>query len=331
MLAALVATAGLTAGPPVHRACRVRMVATSSASAPAALPGSSSPGDDPAFGDDPAAFCSEGLRAHGAVFTTGVGGGAVFVGDAPALAALADASTVAAPSEGGELAAPFPDASGDEPFEEFAESFNRVCYDAIFLWIPRYKEAGFSTFRFEDFIDGRVRRLLPSMRTIVLHAAAPALLGAPFAELVGMLGFEKARTHSPRTHRRGARSASRALCQPRRAPRAHARAVGVCGRADGERHSKVAVRRGTTPGGVGARAQHTRTTAHVADRTRARPLTDTSSRAPSLHHDRQPAALLPHHPVLPMPSSPPRVAAWRSPLTSTARTPPTPQACADAV
>ena len=50
----------------------------------------------------------------------------------------------------------------DDPFlmqvnatATLVDEFNRVCYDEIFLWIPRYKEAGFSTFRFEDFLDGR--------------------------------------------------------------------------------------------------------------------------------------------------------------------------------
>ena len=85
----------------------------------------------------------------------------------------------------------------DDPFlmqvnatATLVDEFNRVCYDEIFLWIPRYKEAGFSTFRFEDFIDGRVRRLLPSVRLVVLHAVAPVLFGVPYSELPAQLGFK---------------------------------------------------------------------------------------------------------------------------------------------
>ena len=77
----------------------------------------------------------------------------------------------------------------DDPFlmqvnatATLVDEFNRVCYDEIFLWIPRYKESGFSTFRFEDFLDGRVRKLVPSVRRLVLRAAAPATLGVRWAE-----------------------------------------------------------------------------------------------------------------------------------------------------
>ena len=71
------------------------------------------------------------------------------------------------------------------------DEFNRVCYDEIFLWIPRYKEAGFSTFRFEDFLDGRVRKLVPSVRRLVLRAAAPATLGVRWAEAAARLDAEE--------------------------------------------------------------------------------------------------------------------------------------------
>lgn len=210
-----VAVAALNAGAP-HRAslraaCRARMVTTSLPTA--SIPGSSSAGDDRAFENDPAAFSAEGLRAYGGVFNTGVDGGTVFVGDAKALAALSGASAKMAStgSQSGTLAAPFAmaaDGSEVDPFEEFEQSFNTVCYNELFLWIPRYKEAGFSTFRFEDFIDGRVRRLLPSMRTLVLRAAAPALFGVSHEELAKMLGFEKVR--APRSVMRDRASAVRA-------------------------------------------------------------------------------------------------------------------------
>lgn len=158
-----------------------------------------SPQDDGAFSDDPAGFCAKGLRAHGPVFSTGVAGGSVFVGDAASLTALGSASTkVSTPTDGScttELAAPFAaasmaDGAAEDLFAAHAEAFNTVCYDELFLWIPRYKEAGFQTFRFEDFIDRRVRRLLPSVRLLVLHAASPVLFGVPYAELPAQLGFE---------------------------------------------------------------------------------------------------------------------------------------------
>ena len=59
------------------------------------------------------------------------------------------------------------------PFAPYAETFSRTCYDTIFQWIPRYKEAGFSTFRFEDFLDGRVRQLVPSLRSQGHHRMVP--------------------------------------------------------------------------------------------------------------------------------------------------------------
>ena len=85
------------------------------AAAVARLPGMPSPQDDGAFSDDPAGFCAKGLRAHGPVFSTGVAGGSVFVGDAASLTALGSASTkVSTPTDGScttELAAPFAAAS----------------------------------------------------------------------------------------------------------------------------------------------------------------------------------------------------------------------------
>jgi len=163
------------------------------------VPGTPGSQDEKDFCGDPAGFSTKGLRTHGPVFSTGVAGGAVFVGDAASLTALSSAPVdVATPTDGSsvmELAAPFApsaavDNAADDLFVEHAEAFNKVVYDELFLWIPRYKEAGFQTFRFEDFIDGRVRRLLPSVRLLVLHAASPVLFGVPYAELPQQLGFE---------------------------------------------------------------------------------------------------------------------------------------------
>lgn len=165
----------------------------------ATVPGTRGGGDDDAFRNDPAGFCSERARQHGGVFVTGVADGTVFVGEAAALSSLDSSRTSAessaaasAGSDGSELAAPFARADGgSEAFTPYAEKFNKACYDSIFLWIPRYKEAGFSTFRFEDFIDGRVRRLVPSIRTMVLKGSAPALFGVEtYDELPAALGFE---------------------------------------------------------------------------------------------------------------------------------------------
>jgi len=176
--------------PPIrHRPCV--MVATAVGRA---APGSPDRQDDSAFCESPAAFAAQGVRAHGPVFSTGVAGGSIFVGDAAALAALSAAPATAVASRDNTLAAPFALSAGVDLLAEQSDEFNAVCYDEIFKWIPRYKEAGFSTFRFEDFIDGRIRRLLPSMRLMVLHSAAPLHLGVPFAELPRELGFENVRS-----------------------------------------------------------------------------------------------------------------------------------------
>lgn len=78
-------------------------------------------------------------------------------------------------------------------FEVHSEVFNMECYDCLFNWIPKYKEAGFSTFRFEDFIDERVRKLLPSMRTLVLRSAAEALFGSQWDALPALMGLESSK------------------------------------------------------------------------------------------------------------------------------------------
>ncbi|KAL1522879.1 hypothetical protein AB1Y20_017844 [Prymnesium parvum] len=133
--------------------------------------------DEKSFLASPLAFCAPRAAAHGAAFTTRAFGDATFVGDAAALAAAARAP----PEDEKALRAPFASARG-EPFGELEEAFNAACYECLFEWIPRYKEAGFSTFRFEDFIDGRVRKMMSSARELVLKAASPALFGQPYAE-----------------------------------------------------------------------------------------------------------------------------------------------------
>ena len=74
--------------------------------------------------------------------------------------------------------------TGDDPFLSIQEQFNQEIYNDLFQLIPLYKESGgFSTFRFDDFLDKRVRRLLPSMRRILFRATAPSLLGQKLSEL----------------------------------------------------------------------------------------------------------------------------------------------------
>ena len=171
---------------------------TISMQAPAALgskvPGTPQRSDEDDFRRDPRGFCEQQLRRHGTTFACGVYGGSTFVGDAETLVRLGS-SAVAPSSSRPKLSPPFAQQAGDgdDLFEAHAKAFNEVCYATIFEWIPKYKEAGFSTFRFEDFIDGRVRKLLPSMRQLVLRSAAPALLGRTAAELPAALGFESAK------------------------------------------------------------------------------------------------------------------------------------------
>ena len=96
----------------------------------ATVPGTRGGGDDDAFRNDPAGFCSERARQHGGVFVTGVAGGTVFVGEAAALSSLDSSRTSAessaaasAGSDGSELAAPFARADGgSEAFTPYANS-----------------------------------------------------------------------------------------------------------------------------------------------------------------------------------------------------------------
>jgi len=146
--------------------------------------------DTDEFKSDPSRFCSTRTVKDGAVFTTEAFGGTVFVGGPAALQIPSSAPVVA-----GALGAPFTAAAAaaagaDDLFAKHCDSFNAECYNVLFNWIPMFKEAGFSTFRFEDFIDERVRKMLPSARELFLRAAAPALFGHPWEEVPKRLGFE---------------------------------------------------------------------------------------------------------------------------------------------
>eukprot|EP00966_Prymnesium_polylepis_P013595 313496-Prymnesium_polylepis.1 len=145
---------------------RVSVMVT--ASPAVAIPGKPSAADEQAFLENPQQFCASRVREHGAVFKTGAFGDATFVGEPAAAAALADAKPDAAA-----LGAPFAEVGADG-FVEYGEAFSDECYKIIFDWIPMYKEAGFSTFRFEDFIDGRVRKVCRAPRRAFYSANAPA-------------------------------------------------------------------------------------------------------------------------------------------------------------
>ena len=116
--------------------------------------------DEADFKRNPAEFCSSRVQQQGLAFNTAAFGGAVFAGDDTALdVALGEGAELDEPQA--LLGAPFPGAS--EPYEAVSDAFNSECYQELFLWIPKYKETGgFSTFRFDDFLDARVRSVRPS-------------------------------------------------------------------------------------------------------------------------------------------------------------------------
>jgi hypothetical protein len=157
-------------------------------------PGRPSPKDDSEFLNDPRQYCADAVRQYGPIFSSGVFDGVTVVGDSDALRAIASSGSASEQKARPPLAPPFALAASDgsDPFEEYAEAFSDACYRIIFEWIPKYKEAGFSTFRFEDFFDDRIRKLRPSLRTLVLRSAAPALFGMAFDEVPAALGFENA-------------------------------------------------------------------------------------------------------------------------------------------
>ena len=52
---------------------------------------------------------------------------------------------------------------------------------------PR-QDAGFSTFRFEDFVDGRVRPIVPTVRGIMLRSMSTALFGMSWEAVLSASG-----------------------------------------------------------------------------------------------------------------------------------------------
>ena len=143
--------------------------------------GSPSSGDEAEFVADPAAFCMKRYRQIGPVFATGALGGAFFVGSSSAIDALASARTAAEPAE---LQGPFEGLEAGYDFSACGAVFNDELHAGLFEWIPLYKESGgFSSFRFEDFIDRRVRKLAPSLRRLLLRALLPVVVGVRWAEM----------------------------------------------------------------------------------------------------------------------------------------------------
>ena len=143
--------------------------------------GSPSAGDEAEFIADPAAFCTKRSRQIGPVFATGALGGAFFVGSSSAIDALASARTAAEPAE---LQGPFEGLEVGYDFSACGAVFNDELHAGLFEWIPLYKESGgFSSFRFEDFIDRRVRKLAPSLRRLLLRALLPVVVGVRWAEM----------------------------------------------------------------------------------------------------------------------------------------------------
>jgi hypothetical protein len=79
------------------------------------------------------------------------------------------------------LTEPFP--STREGYGAISEAFNSECYQELFEWIPKFKEqGGFSTFRFDDFLDIRIRSIRPSVRKLLLRATLPLTLGVSWEE-----------------------------------------------------------------------------------------------------------------------------------------------------
>jgi len=159
------------------------------------IAGAPSAGDQAEFTKDPKGFCAERARKYGPTFATGAFDGAVFVGDADALSNTVGPCAGALDSrEANPLAPPFEQfqSADTDPFETYYEDFNSVAYQTIFEWIPKVKEAGFSTFRFGDFIDGRIRKLRPSIRTLLFRATAPAVFGVKLEALPALLGLSGA-------------------------------------------------------------------------------------------------------------------------------------------
>ena len=144
--------------------------------------------DEAAFKKNPAEFCGSRVPKQGLAFRTTAFGGAVLAGD--------DATLALVVGEGAELEEPAallgePFASTSETYDAVCDSFNRACYEELFEWIPKFKEqGGFSTFRFDDFLDTRVRAVRPSVRRLLLRATLPVTLGRSWEDAVTLVESE---------------------------------------------------------------------------------------------------------------------------------------------
>ena len=166
-------------------------------------PGAPTARDEAMFMADPRGFCAARISEVGPVFATGAFGGAVFVGGAEAVESVCAAGTPIAsggqrqPLELAPFAPLLASAGGDwrGAYESLcAAGFHEELYAGLFAWVPKFKETGgFSTFRFEDFIDPRVRKALPGARRLLFRATAPALLGSTLEALPPREGLSTVR------------------------------------------------------------------------------------------------------------------------------------------
>lgn len=160
-----------------------------------AVPGRPGAKDEAQFVTDPRGFCAGRCSASGPVFATGAFGNAIFAGDVGIVDAISDASQFVScgPQQ---LREPFgrvtaTASDGEAVFAGMSTSFNAECYEAFFQWVPLFKETGgFSTFRFDDFLDPRVRKALPGLRRVIFRAVAPTLLGSRLEDLPASPGLE---------------------------------------------------------------------------------------------------------------------------------------------
>jgi len=166
-------------------------------------PGAPTARDEAMFMADPRGFCAARISEVGPVFATGAFGGAVFVGGAEAVESVCAAGTPIAsggqrqPLELAPFAPLLASAGGDwrGAYESLcAAGFHEELYAGLFAWVPKFKETGgFSTFRFEDFIDPRVRKALPGARRLLFRATAPSLLGSTLEALPPREGLSTVR------------------------------------------------------------------------------------------------------------------------------------------
>ena len=166
-------------------------------------PGAPTARDEAMFMADPRGFCAARISEVGPVFATGAFGGAVFVGGAEAVESVCAVGTPIAsggqrqPLELAPFAPLLASAGGDwrGAYESLcAAGFHEELYAGLFAWVPKFKETGgFSTFRFEDFIDPRVRKALPGARRLLFRATAPSLLGSTLEALPPREGLSTVR------------------------------------------------------------------------------------------------------------------------------------------